>query len=320
MARQFVNQLTDGQTVDEVFLASEKQLRPNRAGNLYLQLRCSDKSGSMTCMMWNADQRHYDSFENGDYVRVQGTAQFYNGNMQLLAKGIRKSPDEVDLADFQARSMAELDRLASELAGKLRAIKNYHLRNLAECFLVDDEIMGRMRQAPAGVKNHHAYAGGLLEHVVTLTNLALAVAPLYPEVDSDVLVFGVFLHDIGKLEELTYTPDLGYSDAGQLLGHIVQGVMLLDKKIAEVQKQSDDPFPEELALQLRHMIVSHHGDLEFGSPRVPMTYEALLLHHLDNMDAKIASFRQIIADDVNPSSRWTTYNPALGRKIYKPTT
>jgi 3'-5' exoribonuclease len=318
MSRKFVNQLADGESVDEVYLASEKQLRPNRAGNLYLQLRCSDKSGSLTCMMWNADQRHYDSFENGDFVQVQATAQFYNGNMQLIARSIRRATTQVDESDFQARSMAELDRLVAELSGMLRGMRNVHLRNLAESFLVDEDIMKRLRQAPAGVKNHHAYAGGLLEHVVSLARLANSVAPHYPELDADMLVMGVFLHDLGKIDELTYSPDLGYSDAGQLIGHIVQGVTRLDQKIAETEKLSSETFPEDLGVQLRHMIVSHHGDLEFGSPRVPMTFEALVLHHLDNLDAKIASFRQIISDDANPNSRWTSFNAPLGRKIYKP--
>ncbi|MEZ6096277.1 MAG: OB-fold nucleic acid binding domain-containing protein [Pirellulaceae bacterium] len=318
MSRNFANQLSDGQSIDEVFIASEKQLRPNRSGNLYLQLRCSDKSGTVTCMMWNAEQRHYDSFENGDYVRIQGTAQLYNGNMQVIAKSVKKSISDVDPADFETRSSAELDELFAELAGKLRSMRNYHLRNLAESFLVDDELMASFRRAPAGVKNHHAYCGGLLEHVVSLIRVAQAVAPFYAEVDVDLLTCGVFLHDIGKVEELTYSPDLGYSDSGQLVGHIVQGVRILDRRIETTEKQSGEPFPTDLADQLRHMIVSHHGDLEYGSPRVPMTFEALVLHHLDNLDAKVGSFRQVIADDANAGSQWTSYNPQLGRKVYKP--
>jgi 3'-5' exoribonuclease len=177
--------------------------------------------------------------------------------------------------------------------------------------------MDCLRRAPAGVKNHHAYSGGLLEHVASLMNAILAIAPLYPEVDRDLLLLGGFLHDIGKLEELSYSPDLGYTDAGQLLGHLVIGIQILSRKVVEVERQTGKPFPEPLVLRLNHMIVSHHGEPEFGSPKVPMTFEALLLHFLDNLDAKVASFRQLIADDVTPQSPWTTYNSQLGRKIYK---
>ncbi len=318
MSRQFVTKLTDGEAVDEIYLASEKQLRPNRAGNLYLQLRCSDKTGSITAMLWNADQRHYESFENGDYVRVKATAQFYNSNMQLIIKSLATvDTTNIDVADFQAKSTQDIDRLVQQLGDRLRGMRNYHLRNLAESFLIDDELMSQLRRAPAGVKNHHAYSGGLLEHVVSLMDVAAAVAPLYPEVDVDLLLVGVFLHDIGKIQELTYSPDLGYSNPGQLLGHLVLGAIMLQQKIAEMEKQTNESFPESLALRLQHMIVSHHGEPEFGSPKVPMTFEALVLHHLDNLDAKIGSFRQIIADDANAGSAWTTFNPQLGRKIFK---
>jgi 3'-5' exoribonuclease len=148
-------------------------------------------------------------------------------------------------------------------------------------------------------------------------DVAVAVAPLYAEVDADLLVMGVLFHDIGKVEELTFEPDFSYTDAGQLLGHLIQGVALLERKIAECEKQSGERFPDELALRLKHMIVSHHGELEMGSPRVPMTPEALVLHFLDNMDAKLASVRQILAEDANHGSAWTVYNAQLGRKIFK---
>ncbi len=321
MPRQFVTKLTDGEAVDEIYLASEKQLRPNRAGNLYLQMRCSDKTGSLTCMLWNADQRHYESFENGDFVRVKATAQLYNNNMQLILKSVQRvDQDTINQEDFQTKSDQDVDRLVRQVSEQLRQMTNPHLRSLAEVILIDEKLMDGLRRAPAGVKNHHAYAGGLLEHVASLMNAAAAIAPLYPEVDRDLLLMGAFLHDIGKLEELTYSPDFGYSDAGQLLGHLVLGVQILNLKIADAEKLSGVSFPELLAVRLQHMIVSHHGEPEFGSPKLPMTYEALVLHYLDNLDAKVASFRQLIAEDVTPSASWTTFNPQLGRKIYKKST
>ena len=153
--------------------------------------------------------------------------------------------------------------------------------------------------------------------MLSLMEVVTLIAPRYEDLNADKLLMGAFLHDIGKIRELTYEPDLGYSTQGQLLGHLVQGVTMLDEMIASAEKQSGEDFPEDLANQLRHMIVSHHGTLEFGSPKVPMTLEAIALHHLDNLDAKLHSVKQLIADDVNTDSPWTVYHPSLGRKLYK---
>lgn len=318
MTRRFINQLGDGEALDQVFLASEKQLRTNRNGNLYLQLRVSDRTGSLTAMLWNAQQKHFDGFENGDFVTIKGTAQIYNGAMQVLAREVNKaSNSNIDEGDFVTVSTEKLETMVARVAEMLRAVRNEPLRNLAECFLLDEEFMRSLKRAPAGVKNHHAYHGGLLEHMLSLMEVSLLIAPRYPKLDQDLLIFGAFLHDLGKLRELTYSPDLGYSDQGQLLGHMVQGVVMLDEKIADTARQTGSEFPQELADQLRHMIVSHHGKLEFGSPKVPMTLEAVALHYLDSLDAKLHSFEQLIEEDVNPASKWTVYHPSIGRKIFK---
>ena len=318
MSRRFAKELGDGEVVDQVFLASEKQLRTNRNGNLYLQVRLSDKTGSLTAMLWNANQKHYDGFDNGDFIRVKGNAQLFNGGMQVLVKEIDKSSESaIDPADFVTLSTGDVENMVGRVAELLRGMRNVNLRNLAECFLVDEQFMLGFRSAPAGIKNHHAYQGGLLEHVLSLMELVTIVAPRYPGVDADVLLMGAFMHDMGKIRELTYQPDLGYSDVGQLIGHLVLGVTMLDEMIVETEKQSGEPFPVELANHLRHLIVSHHGEYEFGSPKLPMTLEAIALHMLDNLDAKLHSYQQLIEEDVNKSSSWTVYHPALGRKIYK---
>lgn len=318
MTRRFVNELADGESIDQVFLASEKQLRPNRQGNLYLQVRLSDRTGSITAMLWNATDKHYEGFQNGDYIHVLGTSQLYNGGMQVLAKAINKNAgDKIDESDFVTLSSVKVNEMVARVSEMLRSMQNFHLRNLAECFLIDESLVRQLRLAPAGIKNHHAYQGGLLEHVLSLMELSLVVAPKYDDLDPDLLLMGAFLHDIGKIEELTYEPDLGYSDSGQLLGHLVQGVLMLDAKIKEAEKHSGEDFPDELANRLRHMIVSHHGEYEYGSPKLPMTLEAIALHYLDNLDAKMHSIRQLIDEDVNKGSSWTVYNPPLRRKIFK---
>jgi len=172
-------------------------------------------------------------------------------------------------------------------------------------------------RAPAGMKNHHAYRGGLLEHVVNMMEVALRIADRFPQVDNELLQIGCFLHDIGKIEELAYEQEYGYTDDGQLLGHILLGVDLLERKIRETERLTGDPFPEDTARRLKHMIASHHGAYEFGAPKLPMTLEAIALHYIDNLDAKIHSFEQLLRSDANFDSPWTHYHANLGRKLYK---
>jgi len=316
--RRFINQLSEREPIDQVFLVADKQMRANRNGNLYLQLRLTDKTGALTGMLWNATDQHFDSVQTGNYLRVQGTSQVHNGQMQIIVTRIEPADArQVDDEDFITVTAAEIDKLAARLAEMLRAVKNVHLRNLAECFLSDDEFMGKFTAAPAGIKNHHAYRGGLLAHVVSLMDACRAITPLYPDLDGDLLVLGAFLHDAGKIDELTYDREFGYSDEGQLIGHVVMIISTLEDKVAESERLSAEKFPRELLLRLKHLIVSHHGEYQFGSPKLPMTLEAIALHLLDNLDAKLYSVGQILKEDVGSDSTWTSYNQALGRKFFK---
>ena len=318
MPRRFVNQFGHQEAIDQTFLASQKQLRPNRNGNLYLQVELSDRSGTISGRMWNAGESEYRGFDDGDFVRVEGTAQLYQGAMQLIITHICKArDDEVEYSDFMPVGPAELDRLAVRLGELLRGMSNPHLRTLSECFLMDEEFMSKFTRAPAGVKNHHAYVGGLLEHVVNLMEVVTRVVGCYPAIDPDLLLMGAFIHDMGKIDELSYDRGFAYTDEGQLIGHLVMAMGLLEAKVRESEKLSGEPIPAELVLRLKHMIVSHHGQYEFGSPKLPMTLEAVALHQLDNLDAKIHSFEQQMRDDPNVESPFTAYNAGLGRKLYK---
>jgi 3'-5' exoribonuclease len=320
MARRFVSQLAHQESIDQVFLASEKQLRPNRNGNLYLQVDLSDRSGSISARMWNASENDYRSFENGDYVHVEGSTQLFQGSIQLIATGIRRAPPEtIQHEDFQNLDGQMIDQLVGRLTTHLRKVADPYLHTLGECFLVDEAFMRKFCRAPAGVKNHHAYVGGLLEHVVGLMDLVRRIDGLYPNLNGDLLLMGAFLHDIGKIDELSYERDFAYTDEGQLIGHLVMAVGILDRKLAEAERLSGEAMPEEMALRLKHMIVSHHGQYEFGSPKLPMTLEAVALHQLDNLDAKLHSFEQLMLDDPNIGSAWTNFHAGLGRKLYKGT-
>lgn len=318
MRRRYVNELHEQEMVNQVFRAAEKQLRPNRNGNLYLQMELSDRSGRISARMWNAGENLYRSFENGDYVMIEGTTQLFQGAKQLIISRLMKvEPSEVNEDDFTPVAAVDVDKLVLRMGEIFRSLTCPHLRNLAECFLMDDAFMRKLTRAPAGVKLHHAYLGGLLEHIVSLMELVVRVAPCYPQLDRDLMLVGALLHDASKVDELSYDREFAYTDEGQLIGHVVMAVGLLESKICEAEKLSGEKIPRETVLRLKHVIVSHHGEYDFGSPKLPMTVEAVALYCLDNLDAKIAAFTQQLRDDPNVDSPWTNFNANLGRKLFK---
>jgi 3'-5' exoribonuclease len=318
MSRRYVNQLSHGDSVDESYLVADKQLRANRQGNLYLQLELRDKTGSVGARLWNATEELARSFEPGDFLQVRGKTQVFQGSLQIILTHVDVlDPDRVEAEDFLPQSSQNVAKLMSRLREVLLAMSNPHLRALIECFLIDDDFVRKFTSAPAGIKNHHAYQGGLLEHVVALLNVADRILDLYPEIDRDLLLSGIFLHDIGKVDELSYERAFAYTDEGQLVGHLVMGVEMLRDRVERTRALTGESFPPELLLRLKHMIVSHHGSYEFGSPKLPMSLEAVALHYLDNLDAKIHAFSREIRDDPSRDSNWTPYHPSLGRRLYK---
>jgi 3'-5' exoribonuclease len=318
MKRQFVSQLQPRDEVDEIYRVLDKQLRPNRQGNLYLLLQLADKTGVVTGMRWNADQRLYESVTKGGFVRVIGVAQLFNGGIQLIINDVEATKEaNVKAEDFDAIDHNRIEVLWKQLTEMIATVDEPSLRKIADTFLGDAMIKEKLAAAPAGVKTHHAFPGGLLQHMFDLMSLVQVVAPRYPQVDRQLLLVGAMLHDIGKIEELGFEGELTYTDPGQLIGHLVQGVQILQKLVDRIEAQGH-LVPKELLWRLQHMIVSHHGTLEHGSPRVPMTLEAMLLHQLDDLDAKMNATTELIRSDMNSDSRWTNYNPTLGRKMYKP--
>lgn len=318
MPRQFLNTLEDGEGVDEVYLLADKQLRANRNANLYLLANLRDKTAAVSGLMWNVTEDMVRHVAPGDFVRVRGKAQIYQGSLQIILTHIdRVSPEGMDPTEFHPSSRHDIGKLQERLKEILLGLEDPALRMLMECFLVDDALMQAFAQAPAGVKTHHAYHGGLLEHVVNIMETALRIADLYPAVNLDLLLCGVFLHDIGKIRELSYDGSFLYTDEGQLLGHMHIGNELLNEKIAEFTQQSGQEFPVDAARRLKHMVLSHHGSYEHGSSKLPMTPEAIALHHLDNLDAKIHEFARTIEEDPNADAHWTPFIQRLDRKLYK---
>lgn len=318
MGRRYIQELTDGENLDEVYLVTEKQLRANRNGNLYIQLELRDRTGAISGRLWNAGEHLFRSFEEGDFLRIRGKVQLFQGALQVILNTLeRAETDQVDLTDFLPHTEHDVSKLYERLRGLLMRLSNPHLRALVECFLMDAEFVDGYCKVPAGVRNHHAYIGGLLEHVVRMLESADRLAPLYPELDRDLLLTGIFLHDIGKVRELSYGRVFSYTDEGQLVGHLILGVEMLNEKAARVPDLTGEAFPPELLLRLKHMIASHHGSYEFGSPKLPMTPEAIALHYLDNFDAKVHTFTRDIRQDRNQASAWTPFNQSLQRRLFK---
>jgi 3'-5' exoribonuclease len=318
MTRRYVSQLANGDSVDDAFLVADKQLRANRQGNLYLNLELRDKTGSVGARLWNASESLARLFEPGDFLHVRGKTQVFQGSLQIILNHLEVvDPSQIEAEDFLPQSTQNIGKLMARLKEVLLAMNNPHLRALVECFLIDDAFVRKFTMAPAGVKNHHAYQGGLIEHVVNLLNVADRISEFYPELDRDLLLSGIFLHDIGKVDELSYERAFGYTDEGQLVGHLVMGVEMLAEKAGRCTELTGETFPPELLLRLKHMIVSHHGSFEFGSPKLPMTLEAVALHYLDNLDAKLHTFGREIRDDPSRESSWTPFQQSLGRRLFK---
>lgn len=307
-------------TLGQSFQAADKQLRVNRQGGKYILLKLSDRTGTIAAMMWNADEATFDRFDRGDYIHCQGRTQVHNGALQIIVTDIeRMDVGEVSADDFDRFDAQQSEQNLARLKELLATISQPFLNRLVSAYMDDEKFVADFSQAAAAVSNHHAFPGGLLEHTVSMMELVRLVAPRYGQLDTDLLMMGAFLHDLGKIDELRSGGEISYTDRGQLLGHIVIGIQHLGSKIDQVEQTSGETFPLPLRHQLEHLIVSHHGLLEYGSPKIPVTLEAVALHHIDNLDAKLASYTSIIERDVAADGNWTNFNPAIGRKLWKRT-
>jgi len=318
--RRFISELKAGDRIeDEVFLIRSKDLRTTTTGGLYIHAVLVDKSGQVVARAWQATEAMFHSMPEGGFLRFKGRLENYKGNMQFIIDGVRAAdPGSFDAADFLPVTKNDIEAMWKRLTAILKGIKHAELAALVEEFLSDAELMDRFRRAPAASAMHHAYIGGLLEHTLSVLELGQLVIPKYPKLSLDLVLAGLFLHDIGKAAELSFETAIGYTDEGQLVGHIAQAILWIDQKIAALMKRTGRPFSPELRLLLHHIVLSHHGKYEFGSPKLPAIPEAAAIHHLDNLDAKVNMFLAEIENDRDPASRWTNYNKALETKVFKP--
>ena len=319
MARTFIRQYQPGITIEnEVFVLAEKDLRTTATGSLYIHAVLSDKSGTVPARMWQASQELYNLLPLDGFVRVRGRTENYKSALQFIIEGIEPvTPDaKINVDDFLPCTDKDVEQMAKRLLEILRTIKDKPLLFLVKQFVDDKELMARFKRAPAAVAMHHACLGGLLEHTLNILELALLITPRYPEVNLDLMLVGCFLHDIGKTSEFAWDTSLKYTDPGQLIGHLVIGSMLVEQKAQLAARDLGQPFPARTIQLLEHMIVSHHGEYEFGAAKLPMTTEAILLHYLDDLDAKMDMAKRELSQ-TEPNSDWTKYIRSIERKLFK---
>jgi 3'-5' exoribonuclease len=293
------------------FVVTTKQVKPKKSGEPYLALTLADRCGQIEAKMWDNVEDAIDAFEQEDFLKIKGLLNKYKNRFQLTIHKLRKLGDsEVDFADYLPKTIKNIDDLWRTLEDFVNSIGDPYLKTLVRAFMADPDIAAAYRNAPAAKTLHHAYIGGLLDHVVSLFRSCDLMSRNYPQVNRDLLLTGAFLHDIGKIHELSYTRSFSYTSRGQLLGHMIIELEMLQAKIAQIPD-----FPDDLKTLLEHLIISHHGEYEFGSPKLPMFPEALMLHYLDDLDSKMESMRAHFEREAENDSNWTSYNASLGRTL-----
>src|SRR5580658_1384388 len=301
----------ENKIVTSSFVVVSKQIKPKKTGEPYLALTLGDRSGQLEAKMWDNVEEVLNAFEQDDFLKIKGLVNKYKNRFQLTIHKLRKlGESEIEFSDYLPKTTKNVDELWQALTEFVSSFQNPHLKSLVQSFMSDPVIAAAYRSAPAAKTLHHAYIGGLLDHVVSLFRSCDLISRNYPQINRDLLLTGAFLHDIGKIYELTYNRSFSYSTRGQLLGHMIIELEMLQAKLALVPD-----FPAELKTLIEHLIISHHGQYEFGSPKLPMFPEALLLHYLDNLDSKMESMRAHFEREADMESPWTSYNASLGRPL-----
>ena len=301
----------ENKVITSSFVVASKQVKAKKNGEPYLALVLADRSGQIEAKMWDNVEEFIGAFEQEDFLKIKGLINKYKNRFQLTIHKLRRMEEaEIDFTDYLPKTTKDIGELWRTLAAFVATFQNPHLKSLVELFMADPEIAERYRNAPAAKTLHHAYIGGLLDHVVSLFRSCDLMSGNYPQINRDLLLTGAFLHDIGKIQELTYNRSFSYTTRGQLLGHMIIELEMLQAKLAKLPD-----FPVELKTLLEHLIISHHGQYDFGSPKLPMFPEALMLHYLDDLDSKMEAMRAHFERESALEGPWTSYNASLGRPL-----
>lgn len=312
MKTRFIRQMQPGDSLTEQFVLTEKTMAHKKDGNSYLNLVLSDRTGSIKAVVWDNVDQIASRTESGQIVTAKGHVGSYRGNLQMVVKEMTAAPpSEINPADFLPTTERDIDRMLERLKKLSESLQKDCLRDLFRAFWSDTAFVSQFKHAPAAKKMHHAYIGGLLEHTLSMAVLADTISEHYSGIDRDLLISGVLLHDIGKLREYTYDVAIDYSDEGRLVNHIVIGIQMIEDKIKSIPD-----FPAETAMLLKHMVISHHGSRQLGSPEPPKTIEAVMLNCIDEMDSRVQAIREFMAKE-DPGEVWTSYHRLLERHFYR---
>jgi 3'-5' exoribonuclease len=316
MAHTFVNQIQPGQSIDSVFMVKDPILRSTAKGDYYIAMYVCDRTGQVNGRMWQASEAVYLSLPKPGFVHIRGRSEMYQNNMQIVINSVRVVPtEEVDLDDFLPRTTQDVDQMFKEVQDMLGQVKNPALKALIAEFLKDEDRMAKFCKSPAGMKVHHSYLGGLLEHTHNMLRVAISIFPLYPKIQSDLVLTGIFLHDLGKTEELACDMAFTYTDAGQLVGHINMCVLWIQQKV-EILRAKGSAIDQELINALYHIVITHHGTYEFGSPKLPATAEAYMVNYIDNLDAKMNQIDYAVENEPGDAN-WTAWQSTLQTRLYR---
>ena len=307
---RFINDMHDGDNVTGIYLCKQKNMAQTKNGKDYENVILSDKTGTLSCKIWDPNSMGIGDFDVNDFVEVHGRISVFNGALQMsIDRARRANPESVDQSDYLPVSSRNIESMYKELLAHVDSVKTPYFRLLMDSLFVEDQAFISAFKAHSAAKTiHHGFIGGLLQHTLAVCDLCAFYCKAYPKLDHDLLICAALCHDIGKVRELSDFPANDYTDEGQLLGHIVMGVEMIDEKIARIKG-----FPAVKANQLKHCILAHHGEYEYGSPKKPALMEALALSFADDTDAKLELFGEIISN--NPSSGWLGMQKFLDSNI-----
>ena len=309
----FIKDIQENQKVEGLFLVKQKTMALTRTGNPYLSLMVGDKTGDMKGRVWEQAEALASRFEKDDFIWIESVAVSYQNSLQLTITSVKRCLlSEIDVTDFIPQAQHDREESFRALITIIDTIQNPYFKQLLNLFAADEDFVRLFKLSPAAKKLHHVYLGGLLEHTLSVANLILRLGTHYPGLHRDLLLTGGILHDIGKVHELAYTRSFDYTDAGRLLGHIMLGIEMINQKISLIPD-----FPPDLARELKHLLISHHGEYAYGSPKRPKTVEALILYYLDDLDAKVQDMQSFIEKEQAHPSMCAGYHQSLDRYIYK---
>lgn len=309
----YIKDIAENQQIDGLFLVSDMRLAETKAGKPFLTLTLIDKSGDITGRVWDNAERYSEVCQPGKVIRIAAQSQSYKSVLQLNISSAQLADSaSYELADFLPASPYDVNSMEKELVDMLNCLDDEHIKKLLLSFVEDTALWNAFKAAPAAKLMHHAYIGGLLEHTLGILRLAESMSSHYPSLNKSLLFAGVFLHDFGKIKEFTFeTPPFNYSDYGRLVGHMVITIELLHDKISQIQG-----FPEQTAMMIKHLVLSHHGRYEFGSSVLPMTREAFVLHLIDDLDAKMNFLDKLGSKQDGDDYQWSDYQRTFERFLY----